>query len=82
MRIDLWLEAFEECGIAPEFYANRKRPFDEILPWDHMDYGVSKTFLIGENKKAHASDTTPNCRENCSGCGVTRLNGGVCDALN
>ena len=82
MRIDLWLEAFEECGIAPEFYANRKRPFDEILPWDHMDYGVSKTFLIGENKKAHASDTTPTCRENCSGCGVTRLNGGVCDALN
>lgn len=82
MRMDLWLEAFEECGIAPEFYANRKRPFDEILPWDHMDYGVSKTFLIAENKKAHASDTTPNCRENCSGCGVTRLNGGVCDALN
>lgn len=82
MRMDLWPEAFEECGIAPEFYANRKRPFDEVLPWDHMDYGVSKSFLIHENKKAHASDTTPNCRENCSGCGVTRLNGGACDALN
>lgn len=81
-RLDLWTQAFEECGIVPEFYANRKRAFEEVLPWDHMDYGVSKTFLINENKKAYKNDTTPNCRENCSGCGVNRLNGGVCDALN
>lgn len=80
-RMDLWAEAFEECGIDPAFYANRKRAFDEVLPWDHMDYGVSKTFLIDENKKAHAGDTTPNCREKCSGCGVNNLNGGACHAL-
>ncbi|MEI6578930.1 MAG: TIGR03960 family B12-binding radical SAM protein [Eubacteriales bacterium] len=79
-RKDLWAEAFDECGIAPAFYANRKREFDEILPWDHMDYGVSKTFLINENKKAHESNTTPNCREKCADCGVNRLNGGVCHA--
>ncbi len=81
IRIDLWAEAFEECGIEPAFYANRKREFDEVLPWDHMDYGVSKTFLINENKKAHEGATTPNCRENCSACGVNSLNGGACHAL-
>lgn len=79
-RPDLWLEAFEECGLSPEFYANRKREFDEILPWDHMDYLVSKAFLISENKKAYKSKTSPNCREKCSGCGVGTLEGGVCNA--
>lgn len=81
IRMDLWAEAFEECGIEPAFYANRKREFDEVLPWDHMDYGVSKTFLINENKKAHEGATTPNCREKCSACGVNSLNGGACHAL-
>jgi hypothetical protein len=76
-----WMEAFEECGIDPAFYANRRRSFDEILPWDHLDYGVSKKFLIKENEKAHNSETTKNCREKCAGCGANKLNGGVCDEI-
>ncbi len=73
-----WLEAFEECGINPEFYANRMRDFDEVLPWDHLDYGVTKEFFIRENLIAHKNATTPNCREGCSGCGAACFNGGVC----
>ena len=80
-RFDLWSEAFEECGIDPAFYANRRREYDEVLPWDHLDYGVSKNFLINENKKAHGSVTTPNCREKCAGCGANKLNGGYCHAM-
>jgi len=81
-KFDLWMEAFEEAGIDPSFYANRRRDYDEILPWDHLDYGVSKQFLINENKKAHESVTTPHCRIKCAGCGSNRLNGGKCDALS
>lgn len=77
-RFDLWLEAFVECGVDPAFYANRKFSFDEILPWDHLDYYVSKDFLIRENRKAHEAETTPNCRLKCSGCGVSRCIGGKC----
>mgnify|MGYP000022475349 FL=1 len=79
-RFDLWEEAFKECGVSMEFYANRKREFDEILPWDMFDYGIRKDFLIEENKKAHESVTTPNCRQKCAACGAARLNGGKCDA--
>ena len=57
-----------------------KREFDEILPWDMFDYGIRKDFLIEENKKAHESVTTPNCRQKCAACGAARLNGGKCDA--
>lgn len=80
-KYDKWMEAFEEAGIDPSFYANRRRDYDEILPWDHLDYGVSKSFLINENKKAHESVTTPHCRIKCAGCGSNKLNGGKCDAL-
>lgn len=73
-----WLEAFEECGIDPAFYANRPFGYDEILPWDHLDYFVSKEFLIRENKTARQAVTTPNCRQKCSGCGVTARTGGRC----
>ena len=75
-----WSEAFEECGLTPEFYANRRREYDEILPWDVMDYGIRKEFLIEENKKAHMSVTTPQCRIKCAACGANKLNGGKCDA--
>ena len=81
-RYDKWMEAFEETGIDPAFYANRRRDYDEILPWDHLDYGISKAFLINENKKAHESVTTPHCRIKCAGCGSNKLNGGKCDALS
>lgn len=77
-RFDKWLEAFGECGIDPAFYANRRSGFDEILPWDHLDYLVSKEFLVRENKTAHESRTTPNCRLKCSGCGVNKKVGRDC----
>ena len=77
-HFDKWLEAFEECGIDTSFYANRRFEYDEILPWDHLDYLVSKEFLIRENKTAHQSKTTPNCRLRCSGCGVNKKVGREC----
>lgn len=77
-KFDVWLEAFEKCGIDPAFYANRRLDFDEILPWDHLDYLVSKEFFIRENKTAHKSVTTPNCRQRCSGCGVNKAVGREC----
>ncbi len=77
-RYDLWKEAFAECGIDVAFYANRKREYDEIMPWSHMDYLVSREFLIRENKKAHSAEPTPNCREKCAGCGVNKCIGGKC----
>ena len=79
---DKWMEAFKKCGIDPHFYANRKREYGEVFPWDHMDVGVRKEFLIEENKRAHAGLTTPNCREKCAGCGAAKLNGGKCDAMH
>ncbi len=78
---DVWLEAFEKCGVDPLFYTSRKRSFEEILPWDHLDYGIRKQFLIEENKKAYESQPTPHCRIKCAGCGTNSLNGGKCDAM-
>ncbi len=77
-KFDVWMEAFKQCGIAPEFYSSRKREYDEIMPWDHLDYGVTKKFLISENKLAHNAVTTKNCREQCAGCGATCFGEGVC----
>ena len=79
-RFDLWTQTFEEMGVSMAFYANRKRSFDETLPWDHLDYGVSKAYLRRENERAAESLTTPHCRERCGGCGADKLNGGKCDA--
>lgn len=76
--LEKWLEAFEECGISPDFYSGRKREFDEINPWDHLDYGVTKRFLTAQNKLAHKAVTTPNCREKCAGCGADCYGEGVC----
>ena len=76
--LDKWLELFRECGISPEFYANRRRSFDEVLPWEHIDYGITKEFLINECKKAYSNQTTFNCREKCSNCGAAKWKGGVC----
>lgn len=75
---DRWLEAFKECGIDPAFYANRQRDYDEILPWDHMDLLIDKSFFVRENKLAHEAQTTSNCREKCSGCGVSACTGRAC----
>ncbi len=75
---ELWDEAFSESGLTAEFYANRTRTFDEILPWEHLDFAVSKKFLINENETAHKAVTTPNCREKCSACGANCYGEGVC----
>ncbi len=75
---DKWMQAFENCGIDPEFYALRRIGLDEILPWDYADIGVSKEFLKKEYEKAYRGETTPSCREKCSGCGATQFGGGVC----
>ncbi len=68
-----WMEVFEYCHIDPDFYATRRMSYDEILPWDVIDIGVNKSFLISESKKAYESITTPNCKEKCSGCGANKL---------
>lgn len=75
---ECWERAFEECGIAPEFYASRRRSYDEIMPWDHLNYLIDKSFLVREHKKALKAETTPHCREKCSGCGVNREVGRSC----
>ncbi len=72
---DKWCKCFEAAGIDPSFYANRRFADDEILPWDMIDCGVSKEFLLSENKKAHENITTPNCSQNCSACGANKLGG-------
>ncbi len=77
---DGWMAVFADCGLDPSFYANRRRPYDEVLPWDHLDYGVTKKFLISENQKAHEAVTTPNCRQACAGCGAACWKEGVCVA--
>ncbi len=77
-KFDVWMKAFEECGVDPYFYATRKRDYDELLPWDHIDIGVSKKYLINESKKALEEKITPNCRVNCGGCGATIFDSGIC----
>ncbi len=73
-----WMEAFKQCGLDTAFYASRKREYDEVMPWDHLDYGVTKKFLINENKLAHMAVTTKNCRQECAGCGAACFGEGVC----
>jgi radical SAM superfamily enzyme YgiQ (UPF0313 family) len=75
---ELWQKAFDQCGLDMGFYASRKREYDEVMPWDHLDYLVDKSFFVRENKKAAAAETTENCRLKCSGCGVSRRTGGPC----
>ena len=76
---DKWIAAFEATDISVDFYAHRARSYDELLPWDHIDCGVTKEFLIRENEDAKAGKVTPDCREGCSACGInTGLIGGIC----
>ena len=75
---ELWMEAFEECGVDIDFYTIRKRELDEVFPWDFIDIGVTRAFLEREWKKAHEETVTENCRMKCSGCGAAIFGGGVC----
>lgn len=77
-KYDVWMEVFEELGISIDFYNTRERSYDEILPWDFIDIGVSKKFLIKEYENAKAATVTPNCRKKCAGCGAASFGGGVC----
>ena len=77
-RPKIWREAFDETGINPDFYTLRERSLEEILPWDFIDAGVTKSFLKREWEQAKKETVTPNCREKCSGCGVKQYGGGVC----
>lgn len=73
-----WKEAFNECGLTPDFYAYRKREYDEVMPWEHIDLGISKKFLANQDRLAHQSISTPNCRQKCAGCGATVFGEGIC----
>ncbi len=75
---DVWMECFTQCGVDPDFYTTRERAEDEIFPWDFLDCGVTKEFLLREWKKAMAQTVSPNCRKQCQGCGANRFGGGVC----
>ncbi len=77
-KFDLWMQAFDDCNVDPDFYASRQRPYSEVLPWDHIDVGVTKKFLQLESEKARRGETTANCREKCAGCGAASFKTGVC----
>ena len=76
--LEEWLRLFDECGIDPAFYSSRERDTDELLPWEFLDYGVSREFLLKERAKAYNDTVTPHCRLKCSGCGVAKYKTGVC----
>ena len=73
-----WQRAFSETGLDPDFYANRRRDFSEVLPWDHINTGISKEFLEQECKKAYEGDLTRNCLNGCSNCGASVYGTGIC----
>ena len=69
-KYDQWIEAFRDCGLDPAFYAHRERPYDELLPWQFVDAGVSMEYLRRENEKSKQAQTTRDCRHGCNGCGL------------
>lgn len=75
---EIWMQAFETCGVDIEFYTTRERSLDEVFPWDFIDVGVTKDFLKREWMNAMEEKVTPNCRAKCSGCGARTFGGGVC----
>ncbi len=77
--LNRWMEAFEECGLDPHFYANRRRSEDEILPWSMISCGVAPGYLKREHALSYEGVTTPDCRTHCNGCGGNCLVGGKCD---
>ena len=72
---DRWISAFKKAGVDPAFYTTRGFATDEVLPWDIIDAGVTKAFLLREREKAYLGKTTPACSEMCSGCGANKLGG-------
>ena len=76
-KFDEWMNAFADCGLDPAFYAHRERPYEELLPWQFIDAGVSMSYLRRENEKSKKVETTKDCRHGCNGCGLHTW--GVCD---
>jgi len=80
-NLQAWTSAFERCGVDPDFYTVRGFGEDERLPWEHIDVGVTKKFLLRERRRAYAEEITPDCRQDCAGCGASKLLREVeCDA--
>ena len=77
--LNRWMEAFEECGLDPHFYANRRRSEDEILPWSMISCGVAPGYLKREHALSYEGVTTLDCRTHCNACGANCLVGGKCD---
>ncbi|WP_461207245.1 TIGR03960 family B12-binding radical SAM protein [Clostridium sp. DL1XJH146] len=80
-KLEYWMDAFKELDVDPDFYATRNREYSEILPWDFIDIGVTKEFLIDENERAKKVELTPDCRRNCNNCGINnneKFNNGEC----
>lgn len=78
-NFEIWKQAMEDCGVDGDFYAYRERSYDEVLPWDFVDVGVTKEFLIRENERAKEALTSVDCREQCLGCGINKSFGeGAC----
>ena len=75
---NIWLESMEECGLDPAFYTTRERDLDEIFPWDFLDCGVTKEFLMREWKKAINEEVSLNCAAQCQGCGAAKYGVGIC----
>ena len=70
-----WEKAFAVAGVDPAFYSTRERPISEVLPWSHIDCGVSMAYLKREYEKSLRAETTPDCRQGCEGCGLKRYEG-------
>ncbi|MCC8023526.1 MAG: TIGR03960 family B12-binding radical SAM protein [Clostridiales bacterium] len=79
-NFDAWTAAFAAHGLTADWYACRRRGAGEVLPWDHLDYGIRKDFFLREMARAREGATTPHCRQRCAACGANLLNGGACDA--
>ena len=75
-KFEKWMEAFKEEGLDPSFYAHRERDYNEFLPWDFIDIGVTKDFLIREHRNALKERITPFCRQACVNCGIQEFDGG------
>ena len=72
------LRYFRDCGVDPAFYNQRRRSFDEVLPWDHIDMGIKKSFLIKECQRAYENAVSPDCTQQCLACGAACFQGGIC----
>jgi hypothetical protein len=78
--MEKWLEAFQECGVDPKWYAQRQRDKDEVFPWETVSIGIPKAFFWREREAAYRGEITPDCRKQCTGCGANRLyKEGPCD---